>query len=391
MTCQTKKKNAHFPFNFLQGVRIMGVKVREKEQGSGVWWIIIHHAGQKKTKRIGPKKLALQVAEILRAQLVLGGLPQEGSKPVPTFREYSRLWLSGYVAACCRRSTFDRYQIVLKRHINPVFGRTAIDKIKRGDVRDFFVSSLNSGVQPSTVRLYRDILSGVMGYAVDAEIIQANPVQGITKRLRLTRKRATEVKPYSSEEMEIILEVCRRDYPEFYPIMLTGFRTGMRLGEILGLKWGDIDFRSSIIEVRRSYRNRQVSKTKTGNIRQVDMSADLGTVLKNLQTERKKEALRSGTGQIVEWVYHRRTRPIAQNTVRNNWRSLLRTAGVRYEKIHIARHTFASILLQAGVSPVYVQRQLGHANISMTVDQYGHFMPTERPQATPAGGIEVRQ
>jgi integrase len=91
--------------------------------------------------------------------------------------------------------------------------------------------------------------------------------------------------------------------------------------------------------------------------------------------ERKREALAEGLGEPVEWVFHRHGRPWAQNSVRYYFKRILRKAGLRDMRFHDIRHTFASLLLSNGESPVYVKEQLGHSSIQITVDIYGHPDP----------------
>lgn len=113
--------------------------------------------------------------------------------------------------------------------------------------------------------------------------------------------------------------------------------------------------------------------TKTGRVRRVDMSDHLVVRLRNLYTERKKEALQTGAGAVIESVFHNKSgEPIAQNSIGNIYKRLLRSAELRDYRFHDIRHTFASLLLSNGESPVYVKEQLGHSSIKMTVDIYGH-------------------
>ncbi|MEA2063450.1 MAG: site-specific integrase, partial [Gemmatimonadota bacterium] len=153
------------------------------------------------------------------------------------------------------------------------------------------------------------------------------------------------------------------------------------LGELLGLQWGDIDWNGGFVQVQRSFKNQQMSETKTGRTRRVDMSDQLIEVLQRLYTDRKKEALKSGRGEVIELIFHKSGEPIAQNSIRNVWKRILRKAGLRDMRFHDIRHTFASQLLSNGQSPVYVKEQLGHSSIQITVDIYGHLIPSSNREA----------
>lgn len=106
------------------------------------------------------------------------------------------------------------------------------------------------------------------------------------------------------------------------------------------------------------------------------MSDHLLKTLKALQVARKKEALKSGLGEIVETIFHRNGKFMEQNYIRRVFKRLLAKAGLREIRLHDIRHTFASLLLSDGTSPVYVKEQLGHTSIQMTVDIYGHLIPS---------------
>ena len=264
---------------------------------------------------------------------------------------------------------------MLNRYVNPILGNKKIDEIKRSDVRDLLLKHFKAGLSRSTVALIRDVCSGVLGHAVDDELIPANPVTGITKKLQLDRDKKIEVEPLTVDETNLFLEACRKHESKHYPLFLTGFRTGLRLGELISLQWTDIDWNSRFIKVQRSYKNRHMDKTKTGKVRRVDMSDQVIETLEALQTERKKEALRSGRGEMVTFIFHRDGVPIAQNSVRNIFKRILKKAGLREIRVHDMRHTFASQLLSQGASLMYVKEMCGHSSIQITCDIYGHLIP----------------
>jgi len=357
----------------------MAVKLKERPAGSGVWWVFIDHNNKRKAKKIGRDRAeAEKVAAKIEAGLVLKTLDlgdKEKAQDAPLFKDYCQVWLEGYVKVLRRASTYERYRDVLRLFVNPVLGQLPIDQIRRGHVRDLLLKVHGQGYSRSTVCIVRDVVSGVLGHALDEELIQVNPVRGVTKKLQLEQSRKVAVEPMKPAEVALFLETCLERFPEHHPFFLTLFRTGMRLGEALALQWGDIDWFGKFIQVQRSFKGGRITPTKTGKVRRVDMSDQLIEALKALQTKRKKEALEGGRG-MVEFLFHQDGQPIAQNSIRNYWKRILRRAGLRDMRIHDARHTFASQLLSYGESPVYVKEQLGHSSIQMTVDIYGHLIPS---------------
>jgi integrase len=172
--------------------------------------------------------------------------------------------------------------------------------------------------------------------------------------------------------------VAREHYPRHSPLFLCALRTGLRLGELLGLQWGDIDYHGRFIEVRRSLvEGGRIELPKNGKIRRVDLSLVLAETLQRLRVKRAEEALARGWEQVPEWVFcNEEGRPIwKSNFERRVFHKALEKAKLRRIRFHDLRHTFASRLIQNGESLVYVKDQLGHHSIKVTVDVYGHLVP----------------
>ena len=157
----------------------------------------------------------------------------------------------------------------------------------------------------------------------------------------------------------------------------------MRLGELLGLQWGDIDFSGRFIEVRRNRVAGRVTTPKNGKIRRVDMSTQLTETLRTLLTDRKEEKLRKGWKDLPEWVFCTVDGgPLDGDNLRHRvFYRLLEKAELRRIRFHDLRHTFASLLIQDNQSLAYIKEQLGHSSIQLTVDTYGHLIPGANRQA----------
>ena len=356
----------------------MGVKVREKVKGSGEYWVFISHRGRRKSKKVGGKKLALSVAEKIKARLTLNDFNIDDQEDeCPTFKEYATTWLHTYIKSTRRESTYNRYLGILENQVFPIIGTKRVNEISRSDIRDLLLKQHQKGYSRSTIGLVRDVISGPMGYAADEELIPVNPVTGVLKRLKLERENRNEnVQAMTPEEVRTFLKSCQSLRPEHYPFFLCAFRTGMRLGELLGLEWGDIDWNSKFILVQRSYKLGQLNKTKTGSSRRVDMSDQLNIALKVILTKAKRDALKSGMDDPFKVVFSRNGKHMEQNYIRRVYKQILKKAGMREMRLHDIRHTFASLLLSNSESPVYVKEQLGHSSIQMTVDIYGHLIPS---------------
>ena len=368
----------------------MGVSVREKVPGSGVWWVFINHHGKRKSKKVGTDfRMAKDVARKIEAKLVLGDMNIEPvpQNKAPLFKTYASLWLNDYIKAVRRPSTYERYSQALQRHIYPALGNKLVTDITRGEVRNHLLRLYNGGLSKSMIRIIHACISGPMAYALDEDLIEANPITGLTKRLHLKADKEP-VEPMTMDESNLFMETCKEMFPEndyrgYYPFFLCAFRSGLRLGELLGLRMGDIDWHNRFIEVKRAYKRGYMGPTKTGKARRVDMSDQLVETLNRLYKRRIQDAMKAGKGGDIlsEPVFQRNGKPMEQNFIRRVFKRILFKAGIRDMRFHAIRHTFASQLLSDGVSPVYVKEQLGHSSIQMTVDIYGRWIPNQNREA----------
>ena len=356
----------------------MGVKVRERPKGSGDWWVFIDHQGDRKAKKIGrDKRLAIDVAKKIEAKLILGEMNlDKPDNKVPKFQEYAKAWIDVTVPATCKPSSVSSYKGLLDNHILPLFGPKPVNEINRLMVKNFLMGKYKSGHASSTVGHMKSAISGVLNLAVDDEVIPANPTHRIGKIFRVKHIQ-DNINPLDREELSILLETFVAHFPNHYPLALLLARTGMRLGEAVALKWADIDFHGRFINVERGFSRGKIETPKSGKSRRVDMSKQLANVLSELKHRRKIETVKKGWKKMPDWVF---VSSLGTSLDINNWRrrifdKALEKAGLRKVRIHDLRHTFASLLIQAGESLVYVRDQLGHHSIRVTVDIYGHLAP----------------
>jgi integrase len=196
----------------------MGVKVREKPKGSGIYWVFIHHLGKRNSKRIGKdKRLALEVAKKIEARLVLGDFDLLDEKhEVGTFGDYAQNWITVSVPATCKPSTLSAYRGILDHHVLPQFGRRPVTEINRLMVKQFLMKKSTAGLASSTVSHMKSVISGALNLAVDAEVIPANPAQRLGKLFRV-KNINEDVDPLTREELFLLLEAFRDQYPRDYP------------------------------------------------------------------------------------------------------------------------------------------------------------------------------
>ncbi len=357
----------------------MGVTVRQKPAGSGIWWVFVSEDGKRQSKRIGPdEKLAREVAEKLRAKMVLGEFnigSQKREIRIPTFAEYSKTWLDNYGATAIKYSTLESYRNELRNHINPALGNKKLDEITRPDVKQFIYNGLKKGLSAATVRKHLAYLGNILTHAIDDEIIAVNPSAKLSKLIPRKDKRL-DINPLDREELQIFLEKVGELYPRYFPFYLCAARTGMRLGELLGLEWASVDFHGRFIEVRQAFSRHRLTTPKNKRIRKVDMSLQLAETLRAHKAAMREDAVKRGE-VLPSWVFTQANGKAltATNMANRLFHRCLERAGLRQVRFHDLRHSFASLLIQQGESLAYVKEQMGHHSIQITVDIYGHLSP----------------
>ena len=159
---------------------------------------------------------------------------------------------------------------------------------------------------------------------------------------------------------------------------------GFRLGETLAMRYRHLDFNKMTYQVCESYKQYRFSKTKTGKNRLVDLPEFLISELKSYILYLRQENLKNGIKDEVDLLFRDPKDggggPFSQRKVQAFMKKACKSAGLRFRNPHDLRHTYATILLMAHQSPAYVQKQLGHSSISITVDTYGHWISGEGRQ-----------
>jgi integrase len=303
-------------------------------------------------------------------------LVKEEPQVLPTFKEYWELFDQTYSKLNHKQATIDSYRSVLENHLLPVFGKIPLDEITRKGIKEFIITKQTVGLSPNTVRISRAYLSSILTQAVDDELIPINPAMGTGRYIKKVAPQK-KVNPLTWAEKDLFEESVRIHFPRFYPFFLTALRTGMRKGELIALKPSDINFRDRYIEVKRNCVRGILGTPKSGKTRKVEMSDQLASALKGHLTKRKRDALKMGMGDSLEWLFYNQAGNMLDDAhLRNRvFNKALEKAKLRRIRIHDLRHTYATLRIQSGHNIADVSRQLGHHSIRITVDTYYHWMP----------------
>jgi integrase len=249
---------------------------------------------------------------------------------------------------------------------------------------------MSSTTSPMQVCLDSDKWSSLSHLAEG--VIAANPAARLGRVLKLTVSKATtqeEIKAMTEGQRQLFLAPAYREAPRYYPLFFVLAGTGMRLGEGLALQPEDLDCSRKTIRIARAFSEDGALDTpKSGHGRTVDISQSPANTLAAHEMTRKLDKLKYGWAELPPWLFVTKTgMPVDPANVR---RAMLRVLKATKLPLHFTphglRHTYASILLADGVSPVYGQEQLGHATIELTVSTYGRWLKKKR-QARSIGSI----
>ncbi|MBX6764679.1 site-specific integrase [Rubrobacter taiwanensis] len=322
-----------------------------------------------KTRREVAEKLAKAIADRN------GGIVYDAGKL--TVGEYLDRWLSDSVRDTVRQRTYERYESIVRVHIKPTLGRIKLKTLAPAHVRGLYREKLGAGLSPRTVQYIHVTLHKALKQAVRDELIPRNASEAI-KAPRPTKK---EIRPLSPDQARAFLDAARGD--RFETLYVLAVHCGLREGELLGLKWEDVDLDAGTLAVRRT-----LSETRTGHRfeapkngkgRRIKLTTGAMKALRRHRKAQLEERLRAaGLWEDHGLVFPNQVGKTmnAKNLTARSFKQILERAGLpRTVRVHDLRHTCATILLKVGQHPKYVQELLGHANIGITLDTYSHVLP----------------
>ncbi len=276
-----------------------------------------------------------------------------------------------------RQSTWDRYERITRVHLVPDLGRVKVKNLKPLQVQSLLRKKLDQeGLSPRTVQYIHRTLSRAMVQAVKWGYVGRNVCDSVESP-KPTKKEFT---PLSPDQVGILLAAT--DNLRDRALILMAVTTGMRQGEILALRWSDIDLKEKVVRVRRSLSitTEGVSfvppKSAKGK-RSIGLTSSTVRVLEDHRAEGGEpdgEDLVFGSSTGTPWA--------PQNLVRRNFKPLLKRAGLPDIRFHDLRHTCATLLFSRNVHPKIVQEMLGHGSITLTLDTYSHYVPSLGEKAT---------
>lgn len=306
-----------------------------------------------------------------------------------TLATYLRRWLPA-IRATLRPSTWESYERNITSHVIPRIGHVYLQRLTPALLNTMYADLLDhgrldgrGGLSVKTTRYIHTILHRALGDAVRWSVIARNMAdQADPPRPRLKK----EMKTWTAEELRTFLAFIRRD--SLYPAFLLVATTGMRRGELLGLRWRDIDFEAARASIRQTVvtvRHTVVfSEPKTARGRR-SVAIDSATIAALREHRKRHLEERLAVGAVYEdldLVFAREDgRPLHPESFVKVFDRRVTKSRVPRIRFHDLRHTYATLSLAAGVHPKVVSERLGHGGIAITMDTYSHAIPALQEEA----------
>ena len=290
-----------------------------------------------------------------------------------TTGEYLEYWLQHIDPHQVRPSTLQLHTFITRKYLIPLLGRISLTQLRPEHVRMMLNHMESNGCGARTRQHARNILSAALREALKLEYVTRNVARLVDPPKYTAAKRRT----WSKEQVALFLDAAK--HHERFPVFLLLLCYGLRRGELLGLRWQDIDFENDVIRIRQALSNKACIgplKNKASE-RNLPMPPNIKDVLLRYSetTERYNDDL----------VFHSSTgNPTWPNTIRKTFQRLAIQAGLPPITIHEARHTVASLMAELWNSPKETQAILGHSSIITTLQNYTHTNPQLEAKAVKA-------
>ncbi len=339
------------------------------------WWIDFFWKGQR--KRVSTKKKdleeAVQVAqqltdELSQAERQTALATRATPEGKTTFKEYAEAWLKR--RGDLKPSTRSSYRSILDQRLIPYFGSMNLHAISRETIQDFVTDMVDDGLGAYTIRHILAELHQILDDAVWNKYILENPY----KKIRRPPCDKVERDYLRLHEIPLFL---KNTEPKTHALFYTGIFTGMRRGELGGLQWSCVDWVNSQVHVKRGLYQRKLQTPKTKNsVRVIDIGPDLLQFLKEHRARQNERKLKAGGewNKLYLVFCQDNGKPLDMDRIyHRDFRRVLKKAGLRGMPMHALRHTFAALVIAAGHNPKYLQHQMGHGSVQITLDLYGHL------------------
>jgi len=297
-----------------------------------------------------------------------------------------------------RETTQVSYRMHVRAYIVPALGGKRLDQITGADLAGFYLwlrtkgGKKGTGLSEATVARIHATLSGALGDAVESGLIAVNPARQVPRKARPKQAKPGDstLRYWTADQLRAFLVVARPE--RLYPLIHLAAHTGMRRGELAGLRWQDVDLEAGHLSVRQSRTSASepgkgvsiiLGEPKSGKGRRVDLDPGTVTVLKAWRLTQAHDRMALGGAWPVHGLVFTNADGEAPHpdTISGTFDRVVKASAQPRITFHALRHTHATILLAAGQGVKVVQERLGHGDATTTLNYYGHVIPGAQAQA----------
>ncbi|MGZ9712557.1 Arm DNA-binding domain-containing protein [Glaciimonas sp. GNP009] len=275
-----------------------------------------------------------------------------------------------------KASTYSGYQKIVNNHLIPEFGKILLSDLKRMQIK-IWCAKLT--ISNKAIKNRLSVLRAALGEAMQDDLIETNPLYGWQWKSKEAPDKVDDVDPFTADEQALILNCLFGQERNFFQF---AFWSGMRTSELIGIEWGDIDWHRGTIQVRRALTTAAIQlksagetpKTNAGR-REVKILAPAMEALlaQKLHTFVAGEQIFNNPRTNERWG--------GDQVIRGAWKRAVILSKVRYRRPYQTRHTYASMMLTAEESPMWVAQQMGHKDWTMIAKVYGRWIKDAMPEA----------
>jgi len=286
----------------------------------------------------------------------------------------------------------NHYDIILRGIVsNPAQKIADVPILSEHETRQILEEFNNPSIQWVVDKTIHGVISSIFNEAIEQELINANPASALLKTILppLSKRDLKRADPLTQEELSHFMAHAQRigSWAELLILKMMAY-AGLRLGEALAMRREYLDTKNRTYFVCQSFNRRQFNRPKHGKRRLIDLPDFLVDELEAYIGHLKKERLRTGSGGKINLLFidpaEKRPLPYSQRKIQYLMKKVSKAAGLRIRNPHDLRHSYATLVLMSHMSPGYVQKQLGHSSISITMDIYCHRIPTKGRQGLEA-------
>lgn len=293
-------------------------------------------------------------------------------------------WLWNYKKSSLRPVTFDSYERLIRCHLQPAFGHIPLRELRPEFIQRFYNDKGQQGLSARTVRYCHTLLHGALTQATKNQLVARN----VATLVEPPRKERKEMQTLKREQVanELLTAI---EHDRLGSGILLLFWTGVRRGELLGLRWQDTDFENAVLHIRQTLGRERIHDAKPGDPktrlvfqepkteksrRTIPIPRTCLMALHRHKEAQAEEKLMLGQAyQDYGLVFSRPDgRPLDPTEFSRHFGRMLKRAGLPNIRLHDARHTYATLMLELGEGPKVVQSMLGHSSVSVTLDIYSH-------------------